>query len=173
MPALVAGLLSPLVNCTVSGPPSPTQTANTALCYAAMHGHVDVLKFLLAQGAAVNAPNRDRATALHRCALANQAVPAAMLLNAGASVKLRDKYGRTPLMYAAMNGSAECAHLLLARGASRSDRDEVRGARACPVVLFPLPASRPCAHGLPPALPMRSLCAGRHECPRLGTVARQ
>jgi ankyrin repeat protein len=101
------------------------QTANTALCYAAMHGHTEVLRFLLAQGANVNAENRDGATALMRAALANEVNSARILLENGASVKCRDKYGRTALMYAAMNGSYESAQLLLQHKAAKSERDHV------------------------------------------------
>ena len=140
------------------------QTANTALCYAAMHGHTEVLRFLLSQGAKVNAPNRDGATALMRAALSNELEPARILLANGASVKCKDNYGRTALMYAAMNGSYDVAQLLLQHHASRTDVDQAS-----------LPPAAALFHCANPRLMSFTWhvseivgCAGLHERVRLG-----
>ncbi|MGB2795946.1 MAG: ankyrin repeat domain-containing protein, partial [Phycisphaerae bacterium] len=91
--------------------------------YGALHsaisaGRKDMVRFLLACGVDVNAPDRHDQTALSR-AVTNSNKPAAVLLcDADARIDARRGYdGSTPLMQAAGQGDEEMVRLLLARGA--------------------------------------------------------
>jgi ankyrin repeat protein len=106
-------------------PPPPTQTNNTPLAYAAMHGYVDIALFLLEHGADVNARTHDGLTALLLAAKHGQPAMMRTLLEAGADLRLKDNYRRSALMFAAMCGSSECVGILLSHGVSKKDHDEV------------------------------------------------
>ena len=110
-------------------PSQPTcggrQTHNSLLFYAAMYGHVDIVRMLVENGALVEAKNHDALTALMCAALHGHADVVSALLAAGASVSAQDSFGRTALMFAAMANSPACVTALLAHKASRSIHDEV------------------------------------------------
>jgi ankyrin repeat protein len=80
---------------------------------------------LLKQGADVNAPQSDGATALHWAAYLDDAETTARLIRAGAKVDIPNNYGVTPLALAAENGAAAVIAQLLKAGANPN-----RGVRA-------------------------------------------
>jgi ankyrin repeat protein len=79
---------------------------------------IAVARALLAQGADVNAPQGDGATALHWAAHWDDLDTAELLIRAGASANAANDIGVTPLMLACANGSAPMTQKLLAAGAN-------------------------------------------------------
>ncbi|XP_034190720.1 palmitoyltransferase Hip14 [Osmia lignaria lignaria] len=70
----------------------------TALHYAARNGNDDICKFLIENGAAVNARTRcGRATPLHRAAMQGHSQIVRLLLKSGANPNLQDADGCTAL----------------------------------------------------------------------------
>jgi hypothetical protein len=102
----------------------------TALHHAATNGHVDVVRYLLAQRADVNAAGCG-ATALHRAAYHGHKEIATLLLDAGATVHAVDASTdyRTPLAKACAQGQLELVNLLLSHGATPLVAD--RQGRTC------------------------------------------
>ena len=76
-----------------------------------------VVRALLRQGADVNAPQPDGATALHWAAYWDEFAMATELLGAGADPNAVNEYGVTPLVLAATNGSEPMITALLQAGA--------------------------------------------------------
>jgi uncharacterized protein len=72
---------------------------------------------LLQQGADVNAPQSDGATALHWATYLEDADTTALLIRAGARVDQSNQYGMTPLALAAASGNARIIDQLLKAGA--------------------------------------------------------
>ena len=77
---------------------------NTPLHRAANRGLVTVVQTLVADGADVNAANKDGETPLHWAAKGDRAAIAEFLVSKGADVHARDRYGRIPLYLAAKFG---------------------------------------------------------------------
>lgn len=89
----------------------------TPLIHAANSGKLEVVRYLLAKGAPVDAPMANGATAL-LCALAANQHPCIMeLMAAGADVTLINKNGFFAMYYAGKNGDDEVASALIARHA--------------------------------------------------------
>ncbi|OQR86235.1 hypothetical protein ACHHYP_10816 [Achlya hypogyna] len=72
----------------------------TALHYAAMHGNVDMCKFLVARNALVNAMGKDGSTPLHLAVAGRHRTVALFLVGAGADIGLQDKKERQPFLHA-------------------------------------------------------------------------
>ena len=91
----------------------------TPLDLAAYFGHRDVVEFLLARGAPVNAPvrNENLFTALTGAVAEGHREIAKLLLDHGANVNHRYAQGAMPLITAAANGDVEMVKLLVAYGA--------------------------------------------------------
>ena len=85
---------------------------------ASERGAREAVRTLLHQGAEVNAPQPDGATALHWAAYWGDLDIAGDLLRAGADVSAINDYGLTSLVLAAENGSAEMVTALLQAGAN-------------------------------------------------------
>jgi ankyrin repeat protein len=102
----------------------------TALNLAAVEGHLEVVKLLIAHGADVNAPeafyNR---TALHGAAWFNHHEIVQMLIENGADLNPHSTWadGETPLHFAARNGSAEAIQVLIDADADLDVQTEVGG----------------------------------------------
>ncbi|KAI0885920.1 ankyrin [Annulohypoxylon maeteangense] len=95
----------------------------TPLHYAAMDGHHDVVKILLAHGEPVDAPTRQGWTPLTFAAIGGHSYVAATLIYAKADVNSQilptavSNAGYTPLHIAASLDSCDVLHLLVAKGA--------------------------------------------------------
>ena len=83
---------------------------------AAENGDLQAVRWLIANGADVNAKNNDGWTPLLYAARKSAEV-AKLLIDNGAEVNAKDEDGRTPLLYAAGNNAAEVAKLLIDNGA--------------------------------------------------------
>ena len=88
------------------------------LATAAEHRNMTAVETLLDQGADVNGPQPDGATALHWAAHWNDLALTEALIAAGAHVDAANEYGVTPLSLAATNGSARVLDALLRAGAN-------------------------------------------------------
>lgn len=83
---------------------------------AVMRGDDAALERLLQQGANVNEPQPDGATALHWAAHWDDVEMAQLLVRAGADPSAANRFGVTPLELACINGSAAMIELLLTAG---------------------------------------------------------
>ena len=91
----------------------------TALMYAAMAGHRNVVLQLIIFGANVNATDYNGKTALIWAAELGHTKTAQTLLKSGsARFNVQDNEGFTPLMMASLNGHIEIVKLLVACGAN-------------------------------------------------------
>ena len=88
------------------------------LATAAEHRDMTAVEALLEQGADVNGPQPDGATALQWAAHWNDVALTEALIAAGADVDAANEYGVTPLSLAATNGSARVLAALLRAGAN-------------------------------------------------------
>jgi ankyrin repeat protein len=103
-------------------------SALTPLMTAARVGHVEVVRRLLARGAAVNAAVEGHGTALALAAAHNRADVVRVLLAAGADPNAGTPTGHTPIMFAARNADDSVAVLdLLLRAGAKSDARDGRG----------------------------------------------
>ena len=98
---------------------SVTAYANSApaVIEAVKAGDLAIAGTLIEQGADVNAPQGDGATALHWASHRNDLEAAALLIAAGADVNAANELGATSLWLAAVNGSATMVERLLEAGA--------------------------------------------------------
>jgi ankyrin repeat protein len=94
--------------------------------FAASLGNREMLEFLIANGAKVNAPDPFGRTGLHVAAGEGRADIVTSLLERKADVHAKDKYGQTPLHRActALTPNKEIVGLLVTRGAETSVTDE-------------------------------------------------
>ena len=95
----------------------PSAASDSTIADAAERRAVAALRALVKQGADVNAPQPDGATAVHWAAHWDDVAIASELLRAGADPNAANDYGVTPLLLAAENGSAEMIAALLQAGA--------------------------------------------------------
>ncbi|XP_066156146.1 ankyrin repeat domain-containing protein 39 [Euwallacea fornicatus] len=85
----------------------------TALHYAARNGHLDICRYLVKNGAAVNSVTRaGRATALHRAASAGKSSVVSFLLSMKADGTLQDSDGKTALHRACEGGNRDIYMLI-------------------------------------------------------------
>jgi ankyrin repeat protein len=89
----------------------------TALAMAAVRGHTDVIRLLLAQHADLSIPDFGGNTPLLHAALRGRTEAVRLLIATGADVNLASRPGWTPLMAAAWEGHADIVKLLLKHGA--------------------------------------------------------
>ena len=122
----------------------------TPLVLAARSNDVEMVKFLLANGADVNKPSQGSSakyyqTALHACAFEKLPEMARLLLDAGANIEATDALGRTPLQLARQLGHDQMVELF-----------RQAGARDLPIAPPPLRPERKTAKAAAPATPKRS-----------------
>ncbi|KAK3273698.1 hypothetical protein CYMTET_18078 [Cymbomonas tetramitiformis] len=88
----------------------------SALIWASLMGHAEVVKLLLSKGAEVNPPP-GKHTPIRGAGNYGHPAVVKMLLDAGADPNIPSAGGRTPLMGAAMNGHGGIVKMLLTAGA--------------------------------------------------------
>ncbi|HEU4619919.1 MAG TPA: ankyrin repeat domain-containing protein [Gammaproteobacteria bacterium] len=115
-------MLAAFFACAGIGQSRNALAADPPLVEAAKSGSVSTAAALLAEGAAVDAPNAEGATALHYAVEREDLELAKKLLDAGASPKTATREGVTPLALAALDGDAALIDLLLAHGADANER---------------------------------------------------
>jgi ankyrin repeat protein len=98
----------------------------TPLSWAAVSGHITVVKLLIGHGAAINSRNIYNKTPLLLSLENRHEAVATLLVNEGATVGLEDDSGNTPLSFATVNGYDSVVRLLLEKGASVDPVDEMR-----------------------------------------------
>ncbi len=97
----------------------------TPLFKAAEDGHSGTIRFLIANGADVNAINENGKTPLHFAAKSGHKETVEMLIAAGADVNIRCKsFGRTAIFWPCHNGYKEVAEVLIANGADINVRHD-------------------------------------------------
>src|SRR5438876_10271552 len=89
----------------------------TPLHVAAFKGREAVVKFLIANGADINAKSKEGYTPLYMTAFEGQAGTAEILIAAGADVRARSHDGSTLLQVATQNGHKEFVAVLRKMGA--------------------------------------------------------
>ena len=102
---------------------NPGKPGGTALHAAAKNGHAEVVKLLLARGAAPGAQRDDKLAPLHLAAMKGRREVVELLIKHRAKPDVQDKDGWTPLHYAASNGDLEVITLLIEHGANLNARD--------------------------------------------------
>ena len=90
----------------------------TALTYAAVSGHLNVVDCLLQAGSNIEEPAGNGSTPLKKAAYGGFTDLVEYLLSRGAKVNATDKHGRTALMEAAYKGHTQVVELLLRSKAS-------------------------------------------------------
>ena len=110
----------------VDWPSTRVETRNTvdesALMMAALKGHADMARRLIARGADVN---KTGWTPLHYAATGSHAALITMLLDAHAYIDAESPNGTTPLMMASQYGSAAAVRQLLDAGADASLKNQL------------------------------------------------
>ena len=91
--------------------------AMTPLIKASWEGRRDIIKYLLAKGANVNAHNGDGQTALMQAVVRGFDDVVELLITGGADVKARDSRGMTAFVFAADSAALEIADVLIKHGA--------------------------------------------------------
>ena len=109
---LTSATVAMLLSVAGSAPASDAPVAD-----ASQSRDTEVLRVLLADGADVDAPQPDGATALHWAAHWDDLPTATALIAAGGAAGIANDYGVTPLFLAASNGSAAMLDVLLGAGA--------------------------------------------------------
>ena len=84
--------------------------SKSSLHWASYNGHIEVVKFLLEDGAKVDLPesNENNQTSLHLSSIRGHADISEYLINHGAKIDAKDSYGWTPMHFAAAKDSAHC-----------------------------------------------------------------
>lgn len=96
----------------------------TPLHWASRGVYLDVLEYLVENGANVNAMDNDNVTALHSLSYRGNTRAMEILIKEGADVEAKDVNGLTPLIYTAYGGQEAAAALLIKHGANAKVRDD-------------------------------------------------
>ena len=98
----------------------------SALHYVALsqNDHTNVAKFLIKNGATINAIDKDENTPLHLAAMSGNIGIANILIENGADVNARKDDGYTPLHYAAWASSTDMVNILIDQGAKVDITDQ-------------------------------------------------
>ena len=89
---------------------------NAIVQSAAVNSNIEIIKYLVSQGADVNTKTYDDLTPLHWAATKNIEI-IKYLVSQGADVNAKDRHGNTPLHVAGNNPNAEVVKYLISQGA--------------------------------------------------------
>jgi ankyrin repeat protein len=103
------------------------ESRTSALGFASLERHPEVVDELLAHGADVDARNRSDVTPLMQGAFGGEPAVVRSLLAAGAAVDLENRDGRTALVFAVLLRHPEAVELLLEAGASPEVSSRIPG----------------------------------------------
>ena len=103
-------LIKPLSDINMKG-----RDGRTLLIHSVLYNRIEIVKWLLENGALIDERDMQGLSALHCAVVSNNSEMAEYLLEQGASIDIRDNFGNTPLMRAGLN--ADIIKLLLAHGA--------------------------------------------------------
>ncbi|VDN27297.1 unnamed protein product, partial [Gongylonema pulchrum] len=95
---------------------------STPLHFAAGYNRVEVLKYLLENGADIEARDTGWLVPLHNACAYGHLVVAELLVKHGADLNAVDKWGYTPLHECALKGKFEVCKMLLLSGADRNHK---------------------------------------------------
>ena len=109
-------LVAAISGLALLAPGKAAAQADHPVIEAVRAGDLEGLRDRIAEGADVNEPQGDGATALHWASHRNGLESAALLLDAGADVNSANALGATPLWLAALNGSSPMVEQLLEAG---------------------------------------------------------
>lgn len=98
--------------------------ANSALQYAAIHNHTDIIPICMTHGCDINIRSTFGMTALMKACYSESVEFARRLIDLGADPNITDDYGMTALMYAASKNKSELVDLLLENDADRDIKDK-------------------------------------------------
>lgn len=105
-------------------PNTQTSLGNRPLLIAAKKRNPRLLEILIANGAKVDAPDRNGLTALMAAASMGLAQNVQVLISAGAKVNARDEKGSTALIWAVISGYPQVVEMLLAHGADEKVKNK-------------------------------------------------
>ena len=94
----------------------------TALDMASERGRLEVVIFLVSQGASLTTRNRAGSTALHMPSERGHMEVVIFLVSQGASLNAQCNFGVTPLHYACSMGREDVALMLIERGANVTEK---------------------------------------------------
>lgn len=97
---------------------------NTALHLSSLYGHLDIVQFLLENGAKVDIIGEYNNTPLHLASTEGNLDIVEFLVNNGADINYTNKFGCTPLHNASGNGNLEVVKFLVNNGADIDAIDE-------------------------------------------------
>lgn len=101
------------------------ETGHTPLHYAAAGGQTEVAKYLISEGADVNALNTvNQSVLLYAAYFGNAEIAEALIAN-GATLDDQDIFGRNPLHYAARQRSVDALMVLIDNRAKLDSRDSI------------------------------------------------
>ncbi|KAL1488388.1 hypothetical protein ABEB36_014862 [Hypothenemus hampei] len=92
----------------------------TSLVWACEHGHLDVVKFLISQGANINLRDVEYNVALHWAAFKGSSDIIELLLNLNSDINVLNVHGDSPLHISAREDHYNCVIILLSRQADIS-----------------------------------------------------
>ncbi|VDI49724.1 Hypothetical predicted protein [Mytilus galloprovincialis] len=95
----------------------------TALHKACLHGHTDVAKLLLDNGASIDLTDNNNETALYIACKNNKSETVEYLLSRGSNIKPKKCDSKCPLHVVCLNGNREIAKYLLDKNAKVNDQD--------------------------------------------------
>ena len=97
---------------------------NTPLYYASKNGHLQLINWLLSNGAKVNLKNSQGDTALHIACLHAEEDSVHLLIKRGANINAANDKGETPVLIAAKHGREGLIVILASEKANLDKRDE-------------------------------------------------